>query len=128
MRVISSIALAFFAVALQADDKKPDDVKPYVWDEGKCSIKFPAPPTKGKNLLSLATPGGETVYVVVLVENSGFDKFDDNIRKTFFDSFRDGIVKSQKGKLLAEKEVKGEGFAGRDVAVETDDGKVYRTR
>ena len=128
MRVISGIALAFFAVALQADDKKPDDVKPYVWEEGKCSLKFPSPPTKAKNLLSLATPGGETVYVVVLVEKSGFDKFDDNLKKVFFDGLRDGLVKNQKGKLLAEKDVKGEGFAGRDVSVETEDGKVYRTR
>jgi hypothetical protein len=127
MRVISSIALVLSA-ALCADDKKADDAKPYVWDEAKCQIKFPAPPMKSKNLLSYATPGAETVYVVTVVEGAGFDKFTDELKKTFFDSFRDGLVKNQKGKLLAEKEAKGEGFAGREVSVEADDGKVYRTR
>jgi hypothetical protein len=83
---------------------------------------------KSKNLLSLATNGAETVYVVTQIENSGFDKFNDDTKKVFFDGLRDGLVKNQKGKLLGEKEVKGEGFAGREVTVETDEGKVYRTR
>jgi hypothetical protein len=128
MRYLVSLTFLFPGLALPADDKKPDDVKPYVWAEGKCEVKFPSPPMKSKNLLSYATTGAETVYVVTVVENAGLDKFTDDIRKTFFDSFRDGIVKNQKGKLLGEKEVKGEGFAGREVSVETDAGKVYRTR
>jgi hypothetical protein len=128
MRRLSSAALFLFAAAIPADDKKADGVKPYVWVEGKCEIKFPSPPMKSKNLLSYATPGAETVYLVTVVENAGFDKFTDDIKKTFFNSFRDGLVKNQKGKLLGEKDVKGEGFAGREVSVETDAGKVYRTR
>lgn len=128
MRLVQAVALLLSAATLPADDKKPDGVKPYVWSEGKCEIKFPAPPTKSKNVLSYATPGAETVYVVSAVENAGFDKFTDDVRKTFFDGFRDSLVKNQKGKLLGEKEVKGEGFVGREVSVDTDAGKVYRTR
>ncbi len=102
------------------------DWKEFTWKEGKCSVRLPGTPTVKKDSLQLAQ--GESVYVILYVDTPGMSKADDKLLKKIFDSARDELVKTLKGKLVGDTPIKLGKAPGREVRIEAESPKSYRTR
>jgi hypothetical protein len=101
--------------------------KEFTWKEGKCSVLLPGNPTVKKDTLQLAQ--GEVVYVVLFADSPGMAKADEKVLKKVFDDARDKLVQTLKGgKLIGETPVKLGKSLGREVRIEAEAPKSYRTR
>ena len=100
--------------------------KPFVWKEGKLEVRFPGEPTVMKDRLQLTQNGGKILYLVITVPIARLEKFPVEQQKVIFDLTRDSLVKSLKGKLLSEKQVKIDKLSGREYRIETPEKTIYR--
>jgi hypothetical protein len=101
--------------------------KEFTWKEGKCSVLLPGTPTVKKDSLQLAQ--GDTLYMILFADTPGMAKADEKLLKKVFDDARDGLVKTLKGgKLVGETPVKLGKSLGREVRIEAEAPKSYRTR
>ena len=121
--ILSALAALLLAAA---SDSAQDAWKEFTWKEGKCSLLLPGTPKTKPNSLQLA--GKEGVYLVHYADNPAMAKAEAALVKQVFDKARDELVKSLKGKLEGEKDVKLGKYPGREFQVEAPMIGVYRTR
>src|SRR5262249_30165289 len=111
LRVTLSALVAALLVA--AGGAAQEGWKEVTWKEGKCSLLLPGKPTEKKDILQVADKQG--VYVVYFADTPDMAKADAATIKQVFDKARDALVASLKGKLLSEKDVKLDKYAGREL-------------
>ena len=102
--------------------------KPFVWKEGKIEIHFPEAPEKNKFSLELPLEDGKINYVVSFQVVPQLLKVPASAHPAIFKSYRDGLIKQFKGKILSEKAVKPSGYPGREFTAEAGKIGVYRTQ
>jgi hypothetical protein len=100
--------------------------KTFTWKEGKCSVGLPGTPTVKKDSAQLVQ--GEALYVMLSYLTPGMAKADEATLNKVFDTARDGLVKTLKGKLVGDRPLKVGKHLGREVRIEAEMPKSYRTR
>jgi hypothetical protein len=126
-RFILSTAAVLLLTA--AGGSAQDAWKEFTWKEGKCSVLLPGKPMAPKGQAkTLQVSGKEGVYILLYEDNPAMAKAEPATIKQVFDAARDGLVKTLKGKLLSDKEVKAGKYPGRELQIETPMTGTYRTR
>jgi len=123
-RVTLSALVAALLVA--AGGTAQESWKEFTWKEGKCSLLLPGKPMEKKDSLLVVNKQG--VYMVYFADSPAMAKADAATIKQLFDKTRDALVASLKGKLLGDKDVKLDKYAGRELQIEAPKIGVYRTR
>jgi hypothetical protein len=132
-------AAAALLVAVAAAPAGETTLKEHKWDAGKCTVLIPGTPKEltNKGVSPGGTPvetsmllvdGGKHVYLVAFTPNAELAKASDELKKKALDDGRDAAVRSVKGKLLNEKDVKTGDLAGREFQVDAPGLGVYRAR
>jgi hypothetical protein len=106
--------------------------------EGAFTVALPGKPAESKQRVQTATATLEVYLFVVDAKDDGAfvvsycdlpaDEVKAGTESKRLDLARDGAVSNARGKLRGEKEIKLDGYPGRDLDIETDKGQRIRMR
>ncbi len=138
-RVCLGLTLPLMLGAAQAQPENlPTGWRVFTCKEGAFTVALPGTPAQSKQRVLTAAAKLEVHLFVIETKDDGAfvvsycdlpaNKVKPGSEQKRLDLARDGAVNNARGKLLGEKECKLDGFPGRELDIETDQGQRIRMR